>query len=377
MKAKFTHSPLYLSANVNFDTGIYASTYAGIDRKLITACTTNLNKIAYDIDLFQHDKRVKQDNSVFPKLVDDARLAQIILPQQDWLKGQYVSVTPVNATGLLDKYFRLAKNHRQVKHVLIHPNHDSRYRAGELALNNQGTHYLIPSYYPTQVTHGNIPHLDLTPKDHADHVNLTLHVKNMSILSGAIGYGTPAINSIGGAIHYLEQKMQRPLEFAVSCHFVQETFPLFDRNTFVSLGGVRGDCVVTLLIRGGSLGELLKVIYDAEWQRFCKGTITHYSASISNRAPALPFIVNATDHVNPNRMDALEFAFHLMSLNPYYHIAQTGFAFLEKPRNKQYARRGCKHAWSEPIYTLAKWDAFSEKAWWRANRDHSWGVFWQ
>lgn len=377
MKMKFTHNPLYLASSMNLETGINALPYAGMDKRLITSATTNLNKIEYDIDLFQQQERKNEFENVFPKLIADDRLAQILVPQADWQKGRYVSVSPVNATGLLDKYFTLAKNHPQVKHVLIHSNPINQYRAGELALRNHGTHWLTPNYLPTETTHQNLVALDTTPKSHADHVNLTLHVKNMGILSGAIGYGVPAINSIGGAIHYLEQRMQRPLEFAVSCQFTQETFPLFDRSTFISLGGVRSDCIVTILIRGGSLGELLRVIQEAQWARFCKGTVVHCSATISNKAPNIPFIVNATSHINTTKMDALEFGFHLMSLNPYYHITQLGFAFLEKPHFKPHSRRGCHHAWSEPVYALAKWDAFSEKAWWRADHRNLWGVLWQ
>ena len=108
-------------------------------------------------------------------------------------------------------------------------------------------------------------------------------------------------------------------------------------------------------------------------------------------APTASYLVDASDQLaffQDDDCDLLDAALNAYAADGFWHnnswqqegnsysLNMSGYAFLEKPREKEHTRQShYLHAWSEPVFSLVKQEAMSEKAWWRRKTNND-GCFW-
>lgn len=320
--------------------------------------------------------------------IEDPRIKQVLLPGDGWRSGDYVAVSPMPSCGLMHELWtrlyarKLPRYTWTVQPMAVAlPNH------GEMLMKQTGRINLLRRGI-AEIRKG---------KWTGDFVCIRARVEHANIAGGMLAVGWPALTAIGGFAHVLERETGEPLEFAFGLRNTDwnAVVPKFSVNRKIgqqvkvapgySTEEITGNLEIVLLLRYSDGGYDSALAAAARrMTRFSGGAMfdmrvtTHRDSRPINAA----YLIDATADVerlirNHEAADALDAALAIYGLDGSwqengewfqprsgYTLNMSGYALLENPHGKQYARNGSPHAWSEPLFTLVTQGAMSDSAWW-------------
>ncbi|MFK8259694.1 hypothetical protein ACFL9S_18135 [Erwinia sp. AnSW2-5] len=309
--------------------------------------------------------------------ITSGKVKQILLPYA----GSYVSASPVGSCGLLYELFNRIKE-KELPHFkwTIQPNPASLGNYGESVMLQRGVmrHFarLRKNYSESKWS--------------GDYVQLNVRLERCVINAGMMATGFPAITAFGGMAHALERATGDQVDFAISVNktswhsgvpkiintrVVKEPKPAYYSAEML------GSFYLTIIFRSsGSLASLASE--SKKLTRIAGGVVFNSTVSVHyNDTPPTGAYINDSspdietdDYYNPYS-DTLGMAMSRYQHEPYTSIIQSGFSFLEEPKERPLTRNGFPHAWCEPVFCLINTGALTEKSFWRRYEQKG-GVFW-
>lgn len=408
-----THTPKMFNARIK-SPALAAKIKGSVPNGSICSQTTSLRKELWAAP--SNSANIKEwretvaklpvDFSFEPSLPDitDPQLKQILLPV-DWRNDSYVSITPAASMGVIHELFqRLREQNLPYRKWIIQPTPAAMANHGEALLMQSGTVRLLRRG-PAKITNGNWK---------GDFVQLTARCEKMNISSGMVAVGFPAITAIGGFVHTIERKIGENIEFAFgikSADWVSGVPKINIHKTSYgsSSGRVKGgkatpvpgysteeitaNCEIVLLIRtkADHLGELVDILEKAH--RIAGGRLFDVDVSIvtNGAPPEASYMLDASADIEKRKkdgIDSLQIALDMYAMDGKwidkewhqprngYTLNHTGYAFLERPTERQNSRCNYLHAWAESTHSLITQGSMTESCWWSRDSNES-GVFWK
>lgn len=409
-----THTPKMFNARLK--TSAVASRIAGIvPDSVICSKTTNMQRELWATPINAANMKAWRDSianlsddfvleSSLPEITDP-HLKQLLVPAPDWRNNSYVSVTPVASMGVIHELFqRLYKSNLPYRKWTIQPTPAAMANHGEALLMQSGLVRMLRRG-PARISQGNWQ---------GDFVQMTARCESMNISSGMMAAGFPAITAIGGFVHSLERKIGQEIEFAfgvTSADWVSGVakIPIHSSSYGSFSGRTKGGkievspgysteeivatCEIVLLLRTKAEPVVLQDILR-NTHRLAGGRLFDVDVSIvaDGNPPKASYLLDASADVVRKRQkegtDSLQAALEMYAMDGEwidgewrqprngYTLNQTGYAFLEKPVERDGSRGNYPHAWAESTFSLITQGSMSDGCWWsRAANDA--GVFWK
>ncbi|HEA3288484.1 TPA: hypothetical protein RVS77_002104 [Pasteurella multocida] len=352
---------------------------------------------AAEIGIYREMTKCERENQPkkVPDIEDPRLVKQLLVP----FKKSYVSVSPVPSCGVLHEISQRSfeKKIFPMYRRVIQPNFAAWSTHGEMLLSQKGRIALLAK---------SLRNFPKNKKSISEYITIRCRVEKMNVSSGMAAVLFPSITAIGGAVHTIERAVNKKLDFALG-------FKNLDFTTSGSLGNaLKGKKVIPQLIldeitatadvilllkleRGASeeeKKEVLQYLQNNPLHRIAGGTTWEYSVTLEKYSDNYTFIVDCSKEVEKgleqDEVDALDAAFdkyknkgEINEKTGLFEITEktsviinhTGYAFLEKPRCRQYARNNYQHAWVEPVFSVVEQETFSRRAFW-TRKEKKFGV---
>ncbi|MFC1040100.1 hypothetical protein ACFGZ5_11805 [Pasteurella multocida] len=330
--------------------------------------------------------------------IEDARgVKQILLPY----RNSYVSVSPVASCGVLHEI-----NQRVFKNKIypnktwtIQPTMAAWSTHGEMLLNQKGKITILLKQ---------LRNLKKNKKSFSKYITVKCRVEGMNVSSGMTAVLFPSITAIGGLIHKIEREVGQKIDFAVG--FKNLDFSTSGKTTSQLKGKVvvpslildeitaTADMILILKldrrISDVEKYDILNYLRENPINRVAGGTTWDYSVSYEKYNDNYTFIVDCSKEVEEELqegIDPLDIALEkyknkgeVNEKTGVFEVTEktgvtvnhTGYAFLEKPKKRNYTRNNYKHAWAEPIFSVVKQEKFSKNIFW-TRKQKQYCVVWE
>ncbi|MFC0920429.1 hypothetical protein ACFGWN_12665 [Pasteurella multocida] len=352
---------------------------------------------AAEIGIYREMTKYERENQPkkVPNIEDPRLVKQLLVP----FKKSYVSVSPVPSCGVLHEISQRSfeKKIFPIYRRVIQPNFAAWSTHGEMLLSQKGRIALLVK---------SLRHFPKKKKSLSEYITIRCRVEKMNVSSGMTAILFPSITAIGGAVHTIERAVNKKLDFAVG-------FKNLGFTTSGSLGNAlkakkvipqlildeitaTADVIILLKLEHGTSEEekqeVLRYLQNNPLNRIAGGTTWEYNAYLAKYDDNYTFIVDSSKNVEKELeqegMDALDVAFDkyknkgkINEKTGIFEITEktsviinhTGYAFLEKPRCRQYARNNYPHAWVEPVFSLVEQEKFSKRVFW-TRKEEKFGV---
>lgn len=330
--------------------------------------------------------------------IEDPRVKQVLLPGKFWRDGEYHAVSPLASCGVIHEVWR-----RVFARKLPHKKWTVQPMA--VALPNHGETLMRQSGSVTLLRRGIA---DIKKGEwQGDFACLRARVEHTNISGGMLAVGWPALTAVGGFVHALERETGLDLEFALGLNRTEwiagvPKFPVdrrIRRQVSVKPGysteEITGNLDLVLLLRYQNGGYDRALTAAARrMTRFSGGSM--FDVRVSTHRDEKPinaaYLIDATADVARLRKsegcDALDAALMMYGLDGEwredgwfqprngYTLNMSGYALLETPAQRQYARDGFLHVWAEPVFSLVTQGPMSNAAWWRREKTEG-GWLWK
>ncbi len=398
-----THAPKLFSSKVK-QSAINADIIENLPKHYISSKTINIRKkywalplTAAEIGIYREMAKFERENQPkkIPDIEDPRLVKQLLVP----FKKSYVSVSPVPSCGVLHEISQRSfeKKIFPIYRRVIQPNFAAWSTHGEMLLSQKGRIALLVKP---------LRHFTKKKKSLSEYLTIRCKVERMNVSSGMTAILFPSITAIGGAVHTIERAVNKKLDFAVG-------FKNLDFTTSGSLGNAlkgkkvipqlildeitaTADVILLLKLECGASEEekkeVLQYLQNNPLNRIAGGTTWEYSVTLEKYSDNYTFIVDCSKEVEKgleqDKVDALDVAFdkyknkgEINEKTGLFEITEktsviinhTGYAFLEKPRCRQYARNNYPHAWVEPVFSVVEQETFSRRAFW-TRKEKKFGV---
>ncbi|HDR1268598.1 TPA: hypothetical protein QB264_001846 [Pasteurella multocida] len=398
-----THAPKLFSSKVK-QSALNADIIAEVPKYYICSHTISMRQkywalplSAAEIGIYREMTKCERENQPkkVPDIEDPRLVKQLLVP----FKKSYVSVSPVPSCGVLHEISQRSfeKKIFPMYRRVIQPNFAAWSTHGEMLLEQKGRIALLVKP---------LRHFTKKKKSISEYITIRCRVEKMNVSSGMTAVLFPSITAIGGAVHTIERAVNKKLDFAVGFKNLSFT------NSGILGNALKGKKVIPQLVldeitanadviillkleRGASeeeKQEVLRYLQNNPLNRIAGGTTWEYSACLDKYDDNYTFIVDCSKEVEKgleqDEVDALDAAFdkyknkgEINEKTGLFEITEktsviinhTGYAFLEKPRYRQYARNNYPHAWVEPVFSVVEQETFSRRAFW-TRKEKKFGV---
>ncbi|HDR1113274.1 TPA: hypothetical protein QB287_001237 [Pasteurella multocida] len=398
-----THAPKLFSSKVK-QSALNADIIEEVPKYYICSHTISMRQkywalplSAAEIGIYREMTKCERENQPkkVPDIEDPRLVKQLLVP----FKKSYVSVSPVPSCGVLHEISQRSFENKifPIYRKIIQPTVAAWSTHGEMLLEQKGRIALLVKqfrYFPKK------------KKSLSEYLTIRCRVEKMNVSSGMTAVLFPSITAIGGLIHKIEREVGQKIDFAVG--FKNLDFSTSGKTT----SQLKGKMVVPSLIldeitatadvilllkleRGASeeeKKEVLKYLQNNPLNRISGGTTWEYSVTLEKYNDNYTFIVDCSKEVEKgleqDEVDALDVAFdkyknkgEIKEKTGLFEITEktsviinhTGYAFLEKPRCRQYARNNYPHAWVEPVFSVVEQETFSRRTFW-TRKEKKFGV---
>lgn len=362
-----THAPKMLNGRLK-QAAICANIIADIPKTYICSSTVNLSRKywslpinAPDIGKFKETAAAAQTADRSIPALTAGNMRQIIIPWKD----THISISPVPSCGLINEIWKRPLGTRH--HWVIQPTPTARGNHGE----------------PMTVQYGKVKLMmrgvRRTPpakdQEKTQYIEIAANAQGMSIASGFVSMGWPAITAIGGLVHAIELATgidNIPFAFGmrdVSFSFGAKKFARFKNKkptTGLVTDEVTGSGNVVILLKTDQFERISEAFKSIT--RIAGGSIFDLKINARETAefPHAAYLFDASEDVQLNeKTDALGAAIELYSQErSKYALSQAGYALLDNPVSSELSRKPL-HAWAEPVFCVVKQGAFNKNAWWQ------------